>query len=315
MTRTNFPGGFPFGVSVSGLPINIPTPGNVYWVDSGDANAANANDGTATYPLATIDGAINKCTASQGDIIFVKAGHAETLSDATSLNADVAGVKIIGLGEGSDRPTITLDTATTATIPVSAANVSFSNFIFSINFADVVAVFTLTTAKNFKVVDCDVLPLAVDMDVTRVVDTSTTDNAADGLTLIGVKWIDVDASTETLVDVDADLEGLTIHDCYIDLGVNGVLSTLAEVAAGKDLTNLDIRRNYSSRLVTASAVQLITFVDTTTTNTGIMESNRCRSLDVAGEIIVTAGSNISFYDNLTTSAIDKSGYILPVIDA
>ena len=157
---------FPYGVVIGGIPTGIPTSGDVYWVDSGAANAADANDGTLDFPLATIDGAINKGTASQGDIIMVKAGHTETISNATTLNADKAGIKVIGLGEGTARPTITLDTATTATIPVSAANFSFENFIFYANFADIVALFTLTTAKYFKCVNCDFLPLAVDMDFT-----------------------------------------------------------------------------------------------------------------------------------------------------
>tara|TARA_R100000963_G_C4634619_1_gene98993 strand:- start:37 stop:981 length:945 start_codon:yes stop_codon:yes gene_type:complete len=314
MTRTSFPTGFPNGVSIDGFPVNIPTAGNVYWVDSGDANAADANDGTETFPLATINGAVDKCTASQGDIVFVKPGHAETLSNATTLVIDVAGISIIGLGRGTDRPTVTVDTATSASIPVSAANVSLQNIIFSANFADIAELFTLT-AVNFGCFDCKFTATATDMNFVELVDTSTTDNECDGLTFVRCEWIEPDTATTSMVNVDADIDRLTVLDCYIDLGVNGVLSAIAEVASGKDTTNVNIRRNYVSRLVTASAVQLITWVDTTTTNTGILEDNRCRSLDVAGELLITAGSNVSQYNNLSTSAVSVSGYLLPAADS
>jgi hypothetical protein len=314
MTRTSFPTGFPNGVSLDGFPVNIPTAGNVYWVDSGDANAANANEGTETFPLATIDGGINKCTASQGDIVFVKPGHTETLSDATSLNADIAGIAIIGLGRGTDRPTVTLDTATSATIPVSAANISFQNIIFTANYADIAELFT-PTAVNLALIDCKFTATTTNMNFVEIADTSTSDNECDGLSFIRCEWIEPDTATTSLVNVDADLDRLTVLDCYIDLGVNGVLSGIAEVVSGKDLTNVNIRRNYVSRLVTASAVQLLTFADTTTTNTGILEDNRCRSLDTAGELLITAGTNISQYNNLSTSAVSASGYLLPAADS
>jgi hypothetical protein len=317
MTISKYPNGFRDGVSIQNMPV-LNTYGNkVYWVYYDTTNStggADGNPGTFEKPFATLDYAVGLCLASRGDIIMLKPNHNETISTATALALDVAGISIIGLGKGSTRPKFILDTATSTTIAVSAASISIENIIFSANFADVADLFT-PTATDFSVVGCKFTQEATDMNFIDIVDTSTSDNESDGLTIIGCEWVEPDVSSASLVNVDADLEGLTVQDCYIDLGINGVLSTIAEVATGKDLTNLDIRRNYSSRLVTASAVQLITFAGSTTTNTGIMESNRCRSLDVAGEIIVTAGTNISFYDNLTTSAIDKSGYILPVIDA
>jgi hypothetical protein len=85
---------------------------------------------------------------------MVKAGHTETISDATTFAANVAGVAVIGLGTGSLRPTITFGTANTATIPVSVDNVAFKNCIFTANFLSIAACFTLSTAKNFAVEDC-----------------------------------------------------------------------------------------------------------------------------------------------------------------
>ena len=315
MGLTNFPNGISsFGVPVLGSG-ELTTTGNVFFVDSGAANASDSSKGTDKgKPLATLDEAVSRCSANNGDIVVLMPGHAETISNATDLSFDVAGVNIIALGEGTARPKFIFDTATTATIAVSGANISVTNCVFSANFADIAELFT-PTAVNFKVIDCKFTQEAVNMNFIEIADTSTTDNQADGLTFIGCEWIEPDVSSTSLINVDADLDRLVVEDCYIDLGVNGVISAIAEVATGKDLTNVSVKRNYVSRLVTAAAVQLITFTNTTTTNTGIMESNRCRTLDIAGELLVSAGTNISFFDNLSTAAIDKSGYVLPAIDS
>jgi len=323
MSISNYPNGFKDGVTINGVPLTLTNPGEVFFVDNAGvlldknqsvAGANVAGVGTFQRPFSTLDFAVGECTASRGDIIIVKPGHSETLSSATALAMDVAGVTVLGLGTGTLRPKFILDTATTTTIAVSVANVTFKNIVFSANFADIADLFTLT-ATNFTCEDCEFTQEATNMNFVEIADIGTTDNEADGLTFLRCKWIEPDTATTWLVNVDADLDSLKVHDCYLDLGVNGVASAIAEVAAGKDLTNLDIRRNYVSRLVTASAVQLITFTDTTTTNTGIMESNRCRSLDVAGELLLSTGTNISLYDNLSTSAVDASGYLLPAADS
>lgn len=106
------------------------TTGDVYYVDSGATNASDGNDGKAPgTPLATLDGAIGKCTASNGDIIFVMPGHAETLTAQISL--DVAGVKIKGLGVGQSRPAFTANfSAAGDTLDVSADDCQIHNLRF-----------------------------------------------------------------------------------------------------------------------------------------------------------------------------------------
>ena len=117
---TNFPNGVSsFGMPVLGMGGGIPpTTGDVYFVHSSTGNANNTGL-TPSDALATIDGAINKCTASQGDIIIVMPGHAENIAAATSLVVDVAGISIIGLGRGRNRPVLSF-TNTAGRIPVSA---------------------------------------------------------------------------------------------------------------------------------------------------------------------------------------------------
>jgi len=322
MSMSNYPNRFKDGVSIGGVPLTLTNPGEVFHVSNADvlsvkiqnvAGVDQAGSGTFQRPFRTLDFAVGQCTANRGDLIILSPGHSETLSSATALAMDIAGVTVLGLGHGTLLPKFILDTATTTTIAVSAANVTFKNIIFSANFADIAELFT-PTATNLVCEDCKFTQEATNMNFIELADSGQTDNQIDNLSFIRCEWIEPDAATTSMVNVDGDIDGLTILDCHIDLGVNGVLSALAEVAAGKDLTNINVRRNYVSRLVTASAVQLITFVDTTTTNTGIMEDNRCRSLDVAGELLISTGTNISLYNNTSTSAVDASGYVLPAID-
>jgi hypothetical protein len=106
--------------------------GNIWFVDSGMAAS-----GTGLSPedaVTTIDAAVNLCTASNGDVIFVMEGHAENLTAATSINADVAGITIWGLGHGNAIPVLTT-TAAAGSITVGAANVTLKNLRMEAGFA------------------------------------------------------------------------------------------------------------------------------------------------------------------------------------
>jgi hypothetical protein len=104
----------------------------------GDSSTANRDmladlfdvdaDGVVRF-FSTIDAAIGACTANAGDVIFVMPGHSETVSAASGIIADVAGVSIIGLGNGADRPTITFGTSTAASFDVTAASVKVKNIV------------------------------------------------------------------------------------------------------------------------------------------------------------------------------------------
>jgi len=114
------------------------TRGDVYYVHSGSGSDAVYYGGRPDKAFATIDYAIGKCTANQGDVIIVLPGHTEDIASATELVADVAGISIIGVGSGGDRPTLTL-TASASTISITAASVVFQNFILVSEFTNGVA--------------------------------------------------------------------------------------------------------------------------------------------------------------------------------
>lgn len=106
----------------------INSSGTVYFVNS--ATGSNTYDGKGwETALATIDAAIGKCTANKGDVILVAPNHAETLTAAGAITADIAGISIIGLGVGSNRARITFGTSTAASILITGASTKILNII------------------------------------------------------------------------------------------------------------------------------------------------------------------------------------------
>jgi len=297
---------------VNGIPLFQMIDGDVFYVDSG--GSGQQADGSFNKPLATIDAAINKCTAGNNDHIFVKSGHTETLSNATSLNCDLADVAIIGLGHGDQRPVITMGTVVGTTIPVSAANIMFKNIVFSADLSDVSACFTLTSAPSFTCIDCEFTQTGSGVNFVLIANTSTVDNSEDDLTFSNCKWVDMDTSTGSLIDINGDLNRLTVLDCYIALGINSDLPAIAVVSTGKDVPNVNIQRNFTYRLETSGAVCLIT-MDTTTTNDGFVVGNDCRHADTAGEILITTTTEIMFYENYASGVAGADGYLLPAADS
>ena len=179
---------FPNGISSFGIPVigagPILTTGSVFFVSS-TTGSDGASGKDASQPLATIDCAIGKCTASKGDVIFVMPGHAETIASATTLVPDVAGVSIIGLGNGSNRPTLTLS-ATDSKIAVSAANITLQNFNIVGGITNIVTVFDISaTGDEFSLLGCDCYPSVSTYDVLM---WFTTIENADGLRIEGCRF-------------------------------------------------------------------------------------------------------------------------------
>lgn len=77
----------------------------------------------------TLNEAIDHATASSGDVILVAPGHTESVAAAAGIVFDVAGLRCIGLGEGSMRPTITF-TATASDMDVTGAGTYLKNLLF-----------------------------------------------------------------------------------------------------------------------------------------------------------------------------------------
>lgn len=132
---SNFPNGFDGGVLIQDLLGFSPVASQIFWVGNNpvllnnEKIASDGNKGSFYQPFATIDWAIGQCSAQDNNVIIVREGYTETIIAASGITCDVAGVYIVGTGQGSNRPTITFGTSTAASIVVSAANVTIKNIV------------------------------------------------------------------------------------------------------------------------------------------------------------------------------------------
>jgi len=99
--------------------------------------------------MATIDGAINRCTANNGDQIIVMPGHTESLTTDNQISMDVQGVGVFGLGIGDNRPTLVYDaTGTTGQVSISACDVRWSGIVHVASIAAVANAINIGGALN-----------------------------------------------------------------------------------------------------------------------------------------------------------------------
>jgi len=131
--------------------------GDVWYVDSNQATAASGDGKSWDYAVLTIDEAINLATASNGDVIYVAAHHAETISAADGFDADKAGLSIIGFGKGSAAPTLTFS-ATASEVVYGAAGIYTENLRFIAGISSIVMGISIEAAGDDLVFNKCVFP-------------------------------------------------------------------------------------------------------------------------------------------------------------
>lgn len=141
---------------------NLNTTGRIFIVSG--STEVNANEIRAMYGDGYPDGtpavfttltlALAKCVADRGDVIFIAPGHTETIVAAAGVNVSVAGVSIVGLGRGVDRPTFTHTTSVAASFDVTAANVTIQNVIFVCGI-DAQTAMTNVSATDVSFISCE----------------------------------------------------------------------------------------------------------------------------------------------------------------
>ena len=278
---SNYPNGFAAGVTIRGIPLLQTHPGKVFWVSNstailtGQIGGSNGNDGSFNKPFATIDYAIGQCTANRGDIIAVKPGHAENISAAAGITADIAGIAIIGLGFGANRPTLSW-TAAAATLSISAANIVFANMRFVANFADVVTMFDVTGGgDNLHFEKC----LFTDTStILNALDFITLATGADELSFNECKVVGKSASNDSFITGVAH-DGLYLTGCQIQFDV-AQTAVVGLIETSGNATNVWIKDCFFR-----SNVDGALFLDFNgTANSGGVTNCYFSSLDVAGAV-------------------------------
>ena len=189
MGLTNFPNGLTsFGMPVLPDSGNVTT-GSIFFVHSGTGSDGHPGE-TPQKPFATIDYAIGKCTASKGDVIYVMPSHSE--DPIVSITADVVGISIIGLGNGSNRPLITFG-ALGATFAISATAVTVKNIVFDLGTVAATVTCPITITANAACVEnCDTVVHATSQFTSHITATD-----ADSVKIIGNKFMSLGAAGST----------------------------------------------------------------------------------------------------------------------
>lgn len=317
---SNFPGGFN-NVTIRGVPITQAHPGQVWWVSNaaatllpGQISGSDGNPGTFNAPFKTLEYAITRCTANRGDIIFIKPGHAETISSATALAFDIAGVAIVGLGLGTKRPTFTLDTAATTTIPVSADNVSVLNCRFIGNFLSITSAFTVVAAANFTIDNCSFTDTSAILGFLSAVKTTVSVNS--DFLQVSNCFIKSDATTKSVAPIVVlnTMTGLTLTDNLVvqTVAQNNVSQFLSHAALVMTAALISGNKVYSVNTDSATGAFLVT--TSAITGSGIIQNNVVRGLDTAGALMITAAAvQYGLFNNLYIGDVGLSGFVLPAI--
>ncbi len=245
------------------------TTGNVYFVDSGSSYRADSADhGAYDKPFATIDYAVGRCTASNGDIIFVAPGHTETVTGASGIDVDVAGIRIIGLGEGDNRPVVTFTTSTAATVTIDADDIYIENLVFSSN-KDQQVRMVKVTGDDVTFERCEFRNAGSSVQPLNMLEIGTADNDSDNLV--------IDNCTFRLPDSGDGDAAISIEKAETNVQLtNSVIwgdfdeAAFDIVAAGSGSKNLQIHNNKIANLQTGQhAIQIIG-----TVTTGIASNNK-----------------------------------------
>ncbi len=198
--------------------------GSVFYVDS---NVSTEGDGTSwTKAKDTLDEGVNLCTADRGDWILVAQGHNEDLAGADGVDADVAGVTIKGIGNGTLTPTLDFD-ASGSEFVIGAANVTVINIRFRPGTNAVTA--------------------GIDIEA-----------AGDGSKILGCDFGFAEASTDEFaaaIKIQAGADNGLIEGCYFNAGAQAAVQAIliASECIGQTINGNHAQGDYSTAVIVGGA--------------------------------------------------------------
>lgn len=277
------------------------TTGNIWFVASGAAGASDA----AGYgrnpdaPFATLDYAIGNCTASNGDIIYVLPGHAETLATATGCVLDVAGVKVVGLGWGTTKPVFTFST-TDSIISITAANCWLENVRLLGNVDNIVTAISLgASADGCTLANLEIVDGATNKEFLIGIAIAA---ACHDVTIDTVRFLGLAGGATACISLAGASNNLLVRNCYLQ----GTFSTALIDAGNAASADVALHDNF---LVNRDAGAGLVFRGHAT-NTGIMARNFVCGSKNNTETINTGGT-MHFAENYGTDTVATSGILTP----
>lgn len=276
------------------------TTGDIFFVHSGTGTDGVGYGRNPDAPCATIDYAIGLCTADKGDRIYVMPGHAETISAAGAIDCDVAGISIIGLGNGTNRPTITAGTANTVDIDIDAANVTIENIRFISNFLDIAALIDVN-ADDFTLRKCEFTEAGANLN-SKIIVQDAAAGGSDRITIENCKCIATDSTNTHFVNFAGTGDGHIVRNNILI----GDWGTMCIGGAGV-ITNCVITDNVISNAATDND----SCINLAATATGIVMRNlACGGAAQANGITATACALAQNYYGVVSE--DLSAILEPI---
>lgn len=283
--------------------LNSNSPGKVYYVDS--VNGAPNNSGNSWANAVTkIDTAINLCTANQNDVIYVAPNHSEAIITAGAIDADVAGVSIIGVGVGDNMPRVDYTNAAGSFV-IGANNVTVENINFHANVTSVVVGVDIDAGVDFATIrNC-----RFDVETTATDEFLITIQTNDASNFATIEGNDIDnglGGSVHAIKFTADTDGTqvignTIQGDYSTANIGGIttLSTKLNIA-----NNLLINGG-SGALGTEPVIELLTG------STGTIQNNYvvCNLTTKAASIVADTCMLFENYYNEDISSAATGGII------
>ena len=270
--------------------------GNVYFVSSVEG-AATGPGASPANAYNSIDAAVGACTANNGDVILVLPGHVETISGAASLNLDVAGITVVGVGHGTLKPRLNF-TGTAGTVAVGAANIKVKGLRFLCSIDSLVIGLDVND-NDFTVEDCDFEESATTTNALVWVDvTGSGANECDNFVMKGCTCRNEASGATHFISIGAVHDNIQIRNCWVE----GDFSTAA-IGSGSILTNVLIADNYISNTNAGDWA-----VEFTAAATGLCVNNRFYA-DVAATTL-DPGS-MKCIGNRQVNAIDSADTPVP----
>ena len=283
--------GNPTGESDGNMP-------QVFFVDSVSGAAAN-NGKSPNRAVLTIDAAVGLCTANRGDVIVVLPLHVETVTAANGLDLDIAGITVIGVGNGGNRPTINLTTAVAASVRINAASVRMENILITGGFDNITAVLDINGVADVTLKDIEY------RDVTgQCAIFLRARNNSDRLTIDGFRYIGAAAGGTVLCfefDGCDDLEGKNA-DIYGNFST-GVVNFVTTLSARVHFHHM--------KAWTENAADII-FADTITGTTGFIGPDCEFALqdDGANGLAALAPASVYYIDPIyIVNAVNEKGLV------
>jgi hypothetical protein len=308
----------------SGLAVS-PSQGKTWYVSSvinaGNGETIEGAAGTLQEVIDAIDTAETAGYEVEGSTINILPGHSETITGAGGLTFDVAGLRVIGHGIGSQRPTFLMDAGTTVTAVVTGANTYIENCVFKAGHSDIATCFDVDAA-GFHLVNCEFQDNTTHENfLVGILSGSTTDNVCDGLTLIGNRFYTGTDSHTAFCQLVGDTDRVWVEGNLYQQGKPGGSAGSAGIfldgTAGDDWGFITVKDNVINVHTTASDSYPLGGGNDQTDNTGIYVNNNLAgrwalgTTGAAGQQIYTKGTGFNFINNRVVQELTNPARVFP----